>query len=326
LRPLTGAILYNFSYDNAGELISVTDAYGNLSKILRDAKEHPTAIVSPYGQATTLALDANGHLSQVTDPANKKIQLVHSTFGLLTSMTDANSNTSHYRYDDLGRLVQDTDPAGGSTTLSRTDTSKGYQVTKATSLGVTNTYQTTFSSVAKTSSGQQFTNISPCGVQATSSETQANNQLLESESLPDGTSYSTTVGPDPRWGIQVPVPTSTTLTLGNLTAKTSHKRTASLGTTGNPFSLTTQTDTDTVNGRVYTSSFTASNRTYTNTTPVGRQQLVTLDTKERIATTQFGGLLATQFAYDSRGRLASATQGPRNTSLTYDADGRWWRN
>jgi YD repeat-containing protein len=322
LRPLTGAILYNFGYDNAGELISVTDAYGNVTKITRDAKDHPTAIVSPYGQATTIALDANGHLSQVTDPAGKKIQLVHSPSGLLTSMTDANGHTSHYRYDDLGRLVQDTDPAGGSITLSRTDTSKGYQVTKTTSLGVTNAYQTAFSSVAKASSSQQFTSILPCGVKATSSEIQANNQLSESQSLPDGTSYNTTFGPDPRWGIQVPVPTSTTLSLGNLTEKSSHKRTARLGTAGNPFSLTTQTDTDTVNGRVYTAIFTASNRTYTNTSPVGRQHLVTLDATERLATTQVSGLLPTQFAYDGRGRLISATQGTRNTTLTYDTDGR----
>jgi YD repeat-containing protein len=159
LRPLTGAIVYNFGYDNAGELISVTDAYGNLTKIMRDAKEHPSAIVSPYGQATALALDANGHLSQVTDPAGKKIQLVHSATGLLTSMTDANGNTSNYRYDSLGRLLQDSDPVGASTTLSRTDTAKGYQVIKATALGSTNTYQTTFSSKAGTSSSQEFTNI-----------------------------------------------------------------------------------------------------------------------------------------------------------------------
>jgi RHS repeat-associated protein len=210
----------------------------------------------------------------------------------------------------------------GKLRFKSTDTSKGYQVTKATSLGVTNTYQTTFSSVAKTSTGQQFTSILPCGVKATSSETQANNQLSESESLPSGSSYSTIMVPDPRWGIQVPVSTSTTLNLGNLTEKESHKRTASLGTAGNPFTLITQTDTDSINGRVYTSIFTASNRTYTNTSPFGRQQLVTLDAKERIASTQESGLLPIQFAYDSRGRLASATQGIRNTTLTYDADGR----
>jgi YD repeat-containing protein len=77
-----------------------------------------------------------------------------------------------------------------------------------------------------------------------------------------------------------------------------------------------------VNGRVYASNFAASNRTYTDTSPAGRQQLVTLDTNERTATTQVSGLLPTQLAYDSRGRPASATQGTREFSFTYDADGR----
>ena len=109
LRPLTGAILYNFGYDNGGELISVTDAYGNVTKILRDTKEHPIAVVSPYGQATSLALDSNGYLNRITDPAGKSVLLVQSTTGLLTSITDANGSTSHYWYDPLGRTTL---PAG----------------------------------------------------------------------------------------------------------------------------------------------------------------------------------------------------------------------
>jgi hypothetical protein len=96
------------------------------------------------------------------------------------------------------------------------------------------------------------------------------------------------------------------LSFGNLIAKTDLKRTASLGTAGNPFSLITQTDTDTVNGRVYTSTFTASNRTYTDTSPAVRQQPVTLDTKERIATTLPDGLTINHI-YDANGNLTAIT-------------------
>jgi RHS repeat-associated protein len=321
LRPLTGAVLYNFGYDSAGKLISVTDAYNNVTQITRGPNGQPTAIVSPYGQRTTLGVDSHGYLNRVTDPAGKNILLVHSSTGLLTSMTDANGNTSHYQYDNLGRLLKDSDLAGGSTTLSRTDIASGYQVVKATALAVTSTYQTTFSAKPGTSSTQEFTNTEACGVKATLSETQTINQFSESESLPDGTSYNTTFGADPRWGIQVAVPTSASLSFGSLVARTSHKRTASLATAGNPFSLTDQTDTDTVNSRVYTSTFTASNRTFTNTTPVGLQLLETLDAKERITRTQLGALLPTNLAYDSRGRLTSVTRGARSEALTYDTNG-----
>jgi RHS repeat-associated protein len=321
LRPLTGAVLYTFGYDNSGQLDAVTDAYGNVTRILRDAKEHPTAIVSPYGQMTTLLLDGHGYLSRITDPAGKNILLVHSPTGLLTSMTNASGNTSIYRYDTVGRLLQDSDPAGGFTKLNRTDIANGYEVVTSTALGVTSTFKTTFSSKAGSSGTQAFTNTEPCGAQATDSQTQALNRLSKTESLPDGSSSSTTVGSDPRWGIQVSVPTSTSLSFGNLIAKTSQTRTATLGIAGNPFSLITQTDTDAANGRVYTSTFTAFNRTYTNTSPVGRKQLVTLDTKERITSTQLGTLLPTYLAYDGRGRLSSVRQGTRNETLTYDTNG-----
>jgi YD repeat-containing protein len=113
LRPLTGAIEYNFAYDSAAKLISVTDATGNVTTIQRNASEQPTAIVSPYGQTTTLALDSNGFLSQVTDPLGKSQIFVNSSTGLLTSRTDSNGNVFNYTYDSNGKLIKDADPLGG---------------------------------------------------------------------------------------------------------------------------------------------------------------------------------------------------------------------
>jgi RHS repeat-associated protein len=327
LKPMTGALEYQFGYDAAGNLVTVTDSSGNVTTIQRDASERATAIVSPYGQTTNLGLDSNGFLSRITDPLGKSVTFANSSKGLLTTLVDAKGNVYNYTYDGQGRLAKDADPAGGYTTLSRTNGVSGFtwNVTLATAMGQTSSFQTTLNlpwvQTSTSTFSEQFTNTEPCGVTATYSETHAADGFLASNSLPDGTSYNTTFGADQRWGIQVPVPTSTTLSFGSLIAKTSHKRTPSLGTPGNPFSLTTQTDTETVNGRVYTSSFRASTRTYTNTTPLGRQQLVTLDAKERVTSTQLGGLLPTNLSYDGRGRLASVRQGTRSEVFTYDANG-----
>jgi RHS repeat-associated protein len=322
LRPLAGAVVYSFGYDNAGQLISVTDAYNNVTMIIRDSNEHPTGIVSPYRQTTSLKVDGNGYLSQITDPAGNKVQLVHSTTGLLTSMTDANGNPYSYRYDSLGRLQKDSDPAGGSTTLTRTDIATGYQVAKVTALGKTSTFQTTFSSTAGISSSQSFTNTWPCCVpQATRSEIQATNKLWENESLSDGSSYNTTLGPDPRWGIQMPIANSTTITVGDLSMNITSARSAVLAIPGKPFTLTSQTETKTVNGRTSTSTYTASDGSFTNVTPAGRILTTQLDANERIASTQLGDLLATNFGYDGRGRLATITQGTRSETLSYDSNG-----
>jgi RHS repeat-associated protein len=321
LRPLTGAVLYTFGYDANQRLTSVADANANVTTIQRDASGNPTAIVSPYGQTTTLALDGKGYLSQVTDPAGNIVRLVTSDSGLLTSMTDANGNTHSFEYDQMGRLLKDSDPAGGSLSLARTDTASGYSVTKTTALDRTSIYNTTLSSTGSSAS-QTFVNTWPDGLQATSTSTQQTGALSDNTTLPDGTSGTSTTGPDPRWGIQVPIPANTSTTLGSLTMNTTFARAATLSTPTDLFGLTAQTDTETINGRAYTSVFSAANLTNTNTSPFGRKSTVTLDKQERMAGTQVGGLLPTQFTYDSRGRLATLTQGTRTSAFTYDQNGR----
>jgi RHS repeat-associated protein len=151
---------------------------------------------------------------------------------------------------------------------------------------------------------------------------QQNGQRTESVSLPNGTSYSRAYGPDPRWGIQFPVLTSGSLTRGTLTMNIANSRTASLSDPSNPFSLITQTDTSTVNSRSYKSVFTASTRTFMNTTAGGRVTTTTLDALEHVSSVEPPGITATQFAYDSRGRLTSLTQGTRVHTFAYDGNGR----
>ena len=99
LRPLTGALEYQFGYDSAGNLVTVTDGSGNITTIQRNGSEQATAIVSPFGQTTTLSLDGNGFLSQVTDPLGKSEAFTNTSMGLLISRTDENGNLFTYTYD-----------------------------------------------------------------------------------------------------------------------------------------------------------------------------------------------------------------------------------
>jgi RHS repeat-associated protein len=315
LRPLTGALEYQFGYDAAGKLITITDASGNVTTIQRDGSEHPTAIVSPFAQTSTLSVDGNGFISVVTDPAGNTVKFTNTTTGLLSARSDANGNVYNYSYDSNGKLTMDSDPAGGSTTLARTNSNSGYGVTTTTAMGRTSTYQVTTGLA-----GEQFTNTWPNGLQATMSNIQQNGQLSESMSLPDGTASSSTLGPDPRWGLQAPVASSGTQTLGNLSMTLTGSRAATLGTAGNPFTLVTQTDIAKVNGRTYTSVFTASTKTFLDTSPMKRKITTVLDSLERISSAQQGTLLPLKFAYDTNGRLSTVTQGTRVTTLAYDSN------
>jgi RHS repeat-associated protein len=328
LRPMTGALLYQFGYDSAGELSTVTDNAGNVTAIRRNAREQPTAIVSPYGQTTTMTVDASGFLGDVKDPLGTSSSLRNSSTGLLLSRTDGNGNTFSYTYDTTGALTKDADPLGGYVSLARTSATSGFgwTVGQTTSMGHTSSFKTTMT-LPWTQNGsspvtEQHTNVWPNGLTATSSKVLKNGQLSDGYSLPDGTSESGTSAPDPRWGIQVPVVTSKTLKLGTLSMSIAGSRTDSLGTVGNPFTLVSQTDRQTVNGRAYSSVFTTSNRTFVDTTPVGRKLTTVLDSKERVSSTQIAGLTASGFAYDSRGRLSTIAQGTRTATLTYDTDGR----
>ena len=327
LRPLTGALVYQFGYDARGELVTVTDASGNVTTIQRKKSERPAAIVSPYGQTTTLAVDPNGFLSQVTDPLGKSATFVNSSTGLLTSRTDENGNVFSYTYDSNGKLALDADPLGGYTALTRTnaDSGFGWTVGETTSMGRTSSYQSTLTmpwvqdGTAPFSEQRMIT--WPDGLQATSSKSLQNGQISKSFTLPDGTADSETLGPDPVWGLQVPVDTSETLTQGNLTMNITGSRSTTLGMAGNPFTVTAETDTTTINSRTYTSTFTGSNLTWVAMSPVGRTLTVGLDSLERVASTQVEGLTATDFSYDSQGRLASVTQGTRKNTLGYNSEG-----
>ncbi|HLY19757.1 MAG TPA: RHS repeat-associated core domain-containing protein [Bryobacteraceae bacterium] len=327
-RPLTGALEYQFGYDAAGNLVTVTDGSGNVTTIQRNASEQATAIVSPYGQSTTLAVDSAGLLNQVTDPLGKSQTFVNTSTGLLSSRTDANGNTFIYTYDtSSGTLSKDSDPLGGYIMLGRTNATSGFgwTVSETTSMDRASSYQSTFTMPwvqgGAASYSEQQTNIWPDGLQAASSTSLNSGLLSKQATLPDGTSDSRSFGPDPVWGIQAPVETSETLTQGNLTMNITGSRSTTLGTAGNPFTVTTEADTQIMNGRTYTSTFTGSNRTWVNTSPVNRTLTVALDSLERIASTQIEGLTAMDFAYDSSGRLLSATQGTRKTTLGYNTDG-----
>ena len=320
LRPMAGAKVYTFGYDANGYLVTVTDATGNVTTIQRNSKESPTAIVAPFGQKTTLAVDANGYLSQVTDPLGRVTKLSSSSTGLLASLTDPKGNVYPYQYDTYGELTKHSDPAGGFISLAHTDAATGFSVSEKTAMGVTSSYNVVLSNTA-TSTLEQYTDAWPNGLKATETETQLDGKITDSTVLPDGSFFNETLAGDPRWGIQAPVDASSTIILGSLTMNATSTRAATLGTTGNPFSLTSQTDADTINGRKYASVFTGSTRTYLDTTPVGRKATTVLDSLERISSAQLGTLLPAQFAYDTHGRLSMVTQGTRKTAFTYNTAG-----
>ena len=319
INSLTGSVVYTFAYDAGGLLISVTDLDGDITTIERDADGNATAIVAHDGQRTTLTLNANGYLASITNPASEVTSATYTSDGLMTSFTNPRGGVASMQYDALGRLTRDVNPAGGSWDLLRTVWPGSHRVDMSTALGRTTSYY-----VEALSTGDQLRiNTAPTGLSTTTVKTPGEVTMT---TLPDGTFTTVESGPDPRFGMLAPVVKSFKVTTpAGLSSTITNMRTANLTNPLDPLSLTSMTDTVTVNGRVFTSAFDKATLTATSTTPLGRQMTSTIDANGRPVSSSVPGLAASSFTYDTRGRLATTTQGAgidaRSYEMAYDLDG-----
>lgn len=326
VRPLTGALIYQFGYDSARRLATVTDAGGNVTRIKRSGAGVPIAFVAPFGQTTSLAVDANGFLSRITDPLGHAAIYVNAASGLLTSRTDRNGHKYSYTYAG-GRLTRTADPAGGFTTLSRSTAGSGlgWASAFATAMGTTSDFSTTIVAQWLQDGTQPYSeqhiNTWPNGLQAKTTTSLQSGKLSNTITLPRGTSVSEILGPDPVWGLQVPVVVSRKRSEGSLIEAVTSSRSTTLSAAANPFGVVTQKTTDSINGRTITITFTGSTRTQVMKSPAGRITKLVFDALERPASVQVGTRLRMDLAYDSHGRLASTTQGARIATFSYGADG-----
>jgi RHS repeat-associated protein len=122
--------------------------------------------------------------------------------------------------------------------------------------------------------------------------------------------------------MQSPIPERTTVqTPSGLTANTTVSRTVELDLSKNVLALSQQTDTLTTNDRTTSVVYTAADKTFVTTSPEGRQRTTVTDEQGRVATVQVPGLQASQYSYDTRGRLQSITSGERTVTFSYDDHG-----
>ncbi|MGH8623750.1 MAG: hypothetical protein ACREYC_00195 [Gammaproteobacteria bacterium] len=283
-NALTKAAVYRFAYDQSGRVIEIKDADGGLTTIERDPLGEPTAVISADGQRTVLTLDANGYLATVANPAGQTHAMAYTAEGLMTAFTDPKGNSNRFEYDALGRLIKDTDAGGGGWALARTENADGYTSSMTTAEGRTTTF-----TVEPLSTGdrRQVNTYSDSTVQTKLFKTNGE----ETTTAPDGTVTTKLEGPDPRFGILAPVPISVTTRLpSGLTSTAATARTATVTDPDDPSSLILLTDTVTVNGKAYKRSYKATTKTWTNTSPTGRQSTTLIDPQGRPLTRHSAGL------------------------------------
>jgi RHS repeat-associated protein len=332
LDAVTGLVNASFGYTVTGQLATITDRFSNQVTINRDSNGLPTSIDSPYGQRTLLHLTGDGYLDEITNSAAEKVIATYDpSGGLMRTFIDARHNTSTFDYDPQGRLVSDTGPDLHATTLARTVSDTGTTVTATSAEGHTTSYFTgvTFGSQpafgGATVTGQPTQAVTVPDGSVTRTVTGLDGSVVSTS--PDG-SVRTTAPPtgDPRFGLSVMLAGSAAeRTPAGITSTTGETRTATLTDPNNPLTLTAMSTTITANGRTFTSSYTAATRTATATSPSGVVETVVYNSDGLVSSRQHGTLAATNYTYDTRGRMLTSTVGSgggaRTTSYTYGTDG-----
>lgn len=317
----TGRVEYSFARDAAGRLTAITDGDGDLTAVSRSSGGAPTAITGPFGRSTGLTVDAAGRLASAEDQVGNRVEMTYEPNGLLSTFKLPNGATSEFTYDADGRLVHDQNALGGYKHLSRSESlsvanqTDRKEITVSTAAGRQRGYV-----LEHRPNGSDFRETTHSD--GTRTQTLKSNAATSNSTAPDGTIYKSESAPDPRYGMFSPFTSAASVeTPAGKKLTYSHQRSVNQSDPEDPNTLVSQTDTVAVNGKTSTTTYTKSNRTYATSSPAGRTSSTQTDQGSRPTEVSVPGISPFIFSYDPQGRLTSTTQGTRQATFAYDADG-----
>jgi RHS repeat-associated protein len=111
-------VLTSYTYNVLGDLLTVTDALGNVTTYAYDALGQRTSAMDALGHTTAYAYDLVGNLLSVTDGEGHTTTYAYNALGDRTSTTDGNGDATTYTYDANGNLLTLTDAEGNTTSYT----------------------------------------------------------------------------------------------------------------------------------------------------------------------------------------------------------------
>ena len=285
--------VFRYSYDAAGDLISVTlpdtptpvtytyDASHLLLKAV-DARGNPAATATYY---------SDGRLESVTDALGQTTRYAYDLLANTTTVTNPDGGVETERYDANGLLLSETN-ALGQTTAYTYDAQRN-RLTEKNALDQTTTYtydgKGNLTSTTDTSGRTSGATYNEVGLPVTTT---------------DALGHTRTISYDAQFN-----PVGIRDSLGNLTLLTVDGR-------GDPLTVTDG------NGAVTRFTYDSNSNKLSETDPLGRTTSYTYDALGRVlsVTDPRGGV--TRHSYDAFGRLLTATNAlDEVTRYEYDANG-----
>ena len=322
------------------DLRGATNGTGRTLTIQRDSSGQVTGFQAA-GSQTTGATVTGDFLTNLARPlvygqgSNYAMTYDLSGTGLLKTFTDPNSNPHSFEYDTAsGKLTQDHDPNTGAPSwfkkLSRTELTSGngheVQLTSSSSSNLVTKYR-----VESQTDGSKTWQMTTPDNRVVLSTTSPDGSTTTK--YPDGTTVVVTNTPDPRFGMNSPVPTTTLALPSGRQLIVKDARTITGYSATDPLNFTTLQQTDVVKkdgsdpGLTYTTTVTrnTSPQTVAFQTPEGRKFKATLDSYGRVATI---GLDQTSpvvqpvsFSYDSFGRVTRVLPFIRELTVNWGSNG-----
>ncbi|RZB33972.1 MAG: hypothetical protein SRB2_03365 [Desulfobacteraceae bacterium Eth-SRB2] len=310
----TGAVLYEFGYDENNNLISITDQFGNQTTINRDGNGVPTSIASPDGLTTQLTIDAANHLTRITYPDESFYSFEYTPDGFMTAKIEPEGNRFDHVFDTSGKLTDAMDEEGGHWQFNRTASANGDILTEVlTGEGNLTTYlDHTYSTGAYTS-----TITGPTSSQTLFSE--SSDGLSVNKTLACGMDLEFKYGLDSEYKFKFvkEMTESTPYALKKVTLR--DKTYQDTDSDDIPDLIT---ETVTINGKSTTLENNVLQSQKTITSSEGRTVTTLYDPSTLVTeSVSVPGLFDTTYGYDTRGRLTSIDTNTRGTDFIYNAQG-----
>ncbi len=136
----------SYTYDENGDLASVTDISGNVTTFKYE-DHYLTEIIDPRGVKVSKNIyDENGRLIKTIDADGNEIVYDHNLYGREEIITDRNGGVTRYIYDQNGNVLSQTDPMGN--TVTNTYDSNGNLTAKTDAMGNITSYTYNNGSIA----------------------------------------------------------------------------------------------------------------------------------------------------------------------------------
>jgi RHS repeat-associated protein len=113
-----GGFTTSYTYDAKGNILTKTNALGNVTTATYNANNDPLTVSSPSGKVTSYTYNATGNLTSVTNPLSQTSTFAVNSYGQVTSASNPLGFGTSFVYDTNGNRTSIVDPLGNTTTSS----------------------------------------------------------------------------------------------------------------------------------------------------------------------------------------------------------------